>query len=163
MTNDAAPPPGRGRPAGEVLRRGTGRCAGPNLVRAFLADPPRSGIDPLAGAPPTGGWWWEYQTFSTQFTMGLPPCMRNHSAARAPGEEPRPGLVSAFPSDTQTGVSASTTAQTADRTGWRPTTVRRARRISRRRARLRDQRAQRASPRWRPAWPGAGGWGRRRS
>src|SRR5260221_1717396 len=118
------PSPGRRSPAGEVIRRGTGRCAGPNLVRAFLADPPRSGIDPLAGAPPTGGWWWEYQTFSTQFTMGLPPCMRNHSAARAPGEEPRPGLVSAFPSDTQTGVSPGTTAQTPHRTGWRPPPVR---------------------------------------
>jgi hypothetical protein len=83
--------------------------------------------------------------FSTQFTMGLPPWPRNHSAARAPGEPPRVGLPSADPSDTHTGVRPMRIAQHADRTGWRPMIVRRAVRISRRRARRRDQRCQRPS------------------
>ena len=54
---------------------------------------------PAARVPPTLGWWWEYHSFSTQTTMDAPPWPRNHSAARAPMEVPRAGLVSAPPSE----------------------------------------------------------------
>src|SRR5260370_42188616 len=126
------PSPGSKCPAGDVIRAGTGRWAGPDFARApRFADPSKSGIDALAGVPPTGGGWWEYHTFSARFTTELPPCSRNHSAPRAPTELPRLGFVSALPSDTQTGVSATTTAHRPDNSGCRPAIARRAEHIAR--------------------------------
>ena len=78
---------------------------------------------PGARAPPTFGWWWEYQVFSAQTTMDAPPCSRNHSAARAPMELPRAGLVSALPSEManhkkNTPKAARTTARMRRRLRW---------------------------------------------
>src|SRR5258708_12765112 len=83
------PSPGSKCPAGDVIRAGTGRWAGPDFARApRFADPSKSGIDALAGVPPTGGGWWEYHTFSAPFPPELPPCPPNHPAPPAPTQPP---------------------------------------------------------------------------
>src|SRR5260221_13528305 len=105
------PSPGSKCPAGDVIRAGTGRWAGPDFARApRFADPSKSGIDALAGVPPTGGGWGEDHTLSARVTTGLSPRSRNPSAPPAPTGLPRPGVVSARPHGTHTGGSATTTA-----------------------------------------------------
>ena len=74
-------------------------------------------MEPLAGVPPTGGGWEEYQAFSAQLTTGLAPCSRAHSANRAETEVPRLGLVSALSSETQTGMRPTAMATNAIRNG----------------------------------------------
>ena len=61
-------------------------------------------IAPFDGLPPTGGWWCEYQTFSIQLTTLAAPCSRNHSAARAPTDEPLAGSLSADPNEMPNGI-----------------------------------------------------------
>ena len=69
------------------------------------------GCMPFDGVPPTGGGWWEYQTFSAQLTTPPPPWSRAHSANLALTLLPSDSLVRAMPADTQIGVAASTTKE----------------------------------------------------
>src|SRR6202011_4893032 len=69
--------------------------------------------------PPTGGAWWEYQVFSAQVTIDPAPCPRSHSENLAGTLVPRPGLVSAEPSDHHTGVSSTTRTRRTLKTLWR--------------------------------------------
>src|SRR5258708_33055182 len=102
------PSPGSKCPAGDVIRAGTGRWAGPDFARApRFADPSKSGIDALAGVPPTGGGWWGDHTFSAPVTTERPPCSRDHSAPPAPTELPRTAVVRTRPRAPPNGVRAT--------------------------------------------------------
>src|ERR1700732_881032 len=77
---------------------GGGRWASPEA--AVAADACGAWIAPAGGFPPTGGGWWMYHSFSTQFTTGAPPCPRTHSEKREAIEVPSAGLTRAPPSET---------------------------------------------------------------
>src|ERR1017187_2168102 len=88
---------------------GGDRWGGPAVVVA--AAPCGTRIAPAGGLPPTGGGWWLYHSFSTQFTMLAPPWSRAHSEKREVNELPRAGFVRAPPSEkashTQNAAKAS--------------------------------------------------------
>ena len=108
------PSPAIGGLARGLIAEGAGRCPTRFATRdGIVVADGGGGIAPFDGAPPTAGWWWEYQTFSIEFTIEPPPCVRTHSAPRLEMLLPRPGSVSAFPSEIQTGVSTRTSAAIA--------------------------------------------------
>src|ERR1700730_2534872 len=76
-----------------VVGAGAGRWGGPDVLVATW--PWGRVMAPLGGLPPTGGWWWLYQTFSPHRTIPPPPWPRAHSVNRALIDVPSPGLVSA--------------------------------------------------------------------
>src|ERR1035441_9942345 len=81
-------------------RIGEGGDRGGSPEATVAVDACGTWIAPAGGVPPTGGGWWLYHSFSTQFTTGAPPCPRTHSEKREPTELPSAGLISAPPSDT---------------------------------------------------------------
>src|ERR1700722_2775722 len=101
-TGDHWPSPATGGLANGTMAAGVGRCGTAVTTGAAAGTTFGLRMVPAARVPPTFGWWWEYHSFSAQTTMGAPPCPRNHSAARAPMELPRAGLVSALPSEKAT-------------------------------------------------------------
>src|ERR1017187_506940 len=101
------------------IGEGGGRWASPAPTVAVDACGAR--IAPAGGLPPTGGGWWLYHSFSTQFTTGAPPCPRTHSEKREPIELPSAGLTRAPPSET------AIQAMTLQRARTRTTLIRRRR------------------------------------
>src|ERR1700731_4799124 len=109
-TGDHCPSPGIAVLENGVMAAGGGRWAGP--VATLRGRTVTFLIAPAGGLPPTGGLWWLYQTFSTQFTTLAPPFWRAHSAKRDATDVPRDGSVSAVPSEipSHTSSPASSTA-----------------------------------------------------
>ena len=95
---------------------GGARCAGASATGTVTTVVGGTLISPLGGFPPTGGWWWLYQTFSIQFTALSAPWSRNHSAALAPIDDPLAGSLSAEPNEMPTGIIKPATTITTMRT-----------------------------------------------
>ena len=90
----------RGSPGRQRVGSGRVVAGGPGPKPHWPSMRAGHGLRPAGGLPPTGGGWWLYHSFSTQFTTGAPPCPRTHSEKRAPTELPRAGLSRAPPSET---------------------------------------------------------------
>jgi len=80
---------------------------------------------PGGRVPPTGGGWWLYHSFSTQFTTLAPPLLLAHSASRALNELPRAGFKSAPPNEKVSQIMNTMKAKMKPAKTWRRRRVRR--------------------------------------